>query len=139
MGTKKRFSYFSTKTYVVGTQKNCLIETVDGSFECTKQMLKLRGKKIFTILCTQTIVYLDLCVFCFLLAHIVCSGFMLSVVLCVLCSLPGKLLWFIYEPGHEIPNNVVCATSKSSDQHAHMRSLIRAFACRLNILRVLSY
>ena len=28
----------------------------------------------------------------------------------------------------------VCATSKSSDQSAHTRSLIRAFASRLNIL-----
>ena len=33
----------------------------------------------------------------------------------------------------------VCATSKASDQPAHTRSLIRAFACRLNILWVLSY
>ena len=38
------------------------------------------------------------------------------------------------EPVHEISNNVVCATSKASDQPAHMRSLIRAFACRMNIL-----
>ena len=38
------------------------------------------------------------------------------------------------EPVHEISNNVVCATSKASDQPAHTRSLIRAFACRLNIL-----
>ena len=38
------------------------------------------------------------------------------------------------EPVHDISNNVVCATSKASDQPAHMRSLIRAFACRLNIL-----
>ena len=30
------------------------------------------------------------------------------------------------EPVHEISNNVVCATSKGSDQPAHMRSLIRA-------------
>ena len=37
------FSYFSTKTYVVGTQKNCLNEH-------PKHMLKLMGKKIFTIL-----------------------------------------------------------------------------------------
>ena len=29
-------------------------------------------------------------------------------------------------------NNVVCETSKASDQPAHMRSLIRAFARRLN-------
>ena len=40
----------------------------------------------------------------------------------------------IYEPWHEISNNVVCATSKASDQPAHMRSLIRAFASRLSIL-----
>ena len=40
----------------------------------------------------------------------------------------------INEPVHEISNNVVCATSKASDQPAHMRSLIRAFASRLNIL-----
>ena len=40
------------------------------------------------------------------------------------------------EPQHEISNNVVCVTSKASDQPAHMRSLIRAFASRLNILSV---
>ena len=40
----------------------------------------------------------------------------------------------IYEPVHEISNNVVCATSKGSDQPAHTRSLIRAIASRLNIL-----
>ena len=39
-----------------------------------------------------------------------------------------------YEPVHEISNNVVCATSKASDQPAHRRSLIRAFASRLSIL-----
>ena len=50
-------------------------------------------------------------------------------------SAPEKL----NEPWHEISNNVVCATSKCSDQPAHMRSLIRAFARRLNILRGLSY
>ena len=38
------------------------------------------------------------------------------------------------EPQHKISNNVVWATSKASDQPEHMRSLIRAFACRLNIL-----
>ena len=38
------------------------------------------------------------------------------------------------EPRHKISNNVVCATSKASDQPAHARSLIRAFAIRLNIL-----
>ena len=38
------------------------------------------------------------------------------------------------EPQHEISNNVVCATSKVADQPAHTRSLIRAFASRLDIL-----
>ena len=38
------------------------------------------------------------------------------------------------EPVHEISNNVVCETSKASDQAAHTRSLIRAFASRLSIL-----
>ena len=38
------------------------------------------------------------------------------------------------EPVRVISNNVVCATSKSSDQPAHTRSLIRAFASRLSIL-----
>ena len=40
----------------------------------------------------------------------------------------------LFGPRHEISNNVVCATSKGSDQPAHTRSLIRAFASRLNIL-----
>ena len=31
---------------------------------------------------------------------------------------------FIIEPRHDISNNVVCATSKGSDQPAHTRSLI---------------
>ena len=39
-----------------------------------------------------------------------------------------------FEPWHGISNNVVCATSKASDQSTHTRSLIRAFASRLNIL-----
>ena len=45
----------------------------------------------------------------------------------------------LYMTWHEISNNVVCATGKASDQPAHMRSLIRAFASRLHILSVLSY
>ena len=40
----------------------------------------------------------------------------------------------LYVQWHEISNNIVCVTSKGSDQPAHMRSLIRAFACHLNIL-----
>ena len=49
----------------------------------------------------------------------------------------GKIIYIhtdIYEPQHEISNNVVCVTSKGSDQPAHTRSLIRGFAGRLNIL-----
>ena len=53
--------------------------------------------------------------------------------------MPGILLDLIRveitcETRHEISNNVVCATSKGSDKPAHTRSLIRAFASRLNIL-----
>ena len=40
----------------------------------------------------------------------------------------------IIEPRHEISNSVVRATIKGSDQPAHMRSLISAFASRLIIL-----
>ena len=39
-----------------------------------------------------------------------------------------------YEPEHEISNNVICATSKASDQPVHKCSLIRAFASGLSIL-----
>ena len=49
------------------------------------------------------------------------------------------LIWIQYEPQHEISNNVVYATNKASDQPAHTPSLIRAFACCLTILGVLSY
>ena len=45
-----------------------------------------------------------------------------------------KFNTFLFEQRHEIPNNAVCATSKASDQPAHTRNLIRAFASRLNIL-----
>ena len=48
-------------------------------------------------------------------------------------AISGGLI-ILYEPWHEISNNVVCATSKGSCQPAHNGSLIRAFACRLNIL-----
>ena len=44
----------------------------------------------------------------------------------------------IYEPRHEISNNVACAISKTSDQPTKTHSLIRAFASPLNIL-CLSY
>ena len=40
----------------------------------------------------------------------------------------------IFEPGHVISKNVVCATSKASDQPVQTRSLIRVFARRMIIL-----
>ena len=40
----------------------------------------------------------------------------------------------MYEPWYEISNNLVCATSKGSDQPALTGSLIRASTSRLNIL-----
>ena len=49
-------------------------------------------------------------------------------------TLTAKVRSALVEPGHEISNNVVCATSKASDQPAHMHSLIRAFASHLNII-----
>ena len=60
----------------------------------------------------------------------------------VLCALEGlnfrvKIVIvtnIINEPVHKISDNVVCVTSKASDQPAHTCRLIRAFACRLNIL-----
>ena len=45
----------------------------------------------------------------------------------------GQLL--LHELRHKI-SNMVCVTSNASDQPAHMRSLIRAFASGLNILSV---
>ena len=46
----------------------------------------------------------------------------------------GKVNITINELRHEIYNNVVCATSKASDQPVRTCSLIRAFASRMNIL-----
>ena len=39
-----------------------------------------------------------------------------------------------YEHQHDISDNVVCSTSKASDQPAHTHGLIRGFASCLNIL-----
>ena len=57
-----------------------------------------------------------------------------------ICSLKVKkvdhipIMQTIIERRYEISNNVVCATSKASDQPAHMGSMIRAFASRLSII-----
>ena len=58
---------------------------------------------------------------------------------CQCQGIKGKHLKLNYErhnnePVHEISNNVVCATSKASDQPVHTRSLISAFDSRLSIL-----
>ena len=66
-----------------------------------------------------------------------CSDIDSSVTLKTLLSLCYTCVW--YEPVHEISNNVVSATNKASDQPAHTRSLIRAFASRLSVLWLLSY
>ena len=49
-------------------------------------------------------------------------------------NLYNKLIRKVNEPRHEISNNVVCATSKTSDEPVHTRSLTKAFACRLGII-----
>ena len=49
------------------------------------------------------------------------------------CS-PEYGLKLTYEPCNEISNNVVCGTSKSSDQPAYTGRLVRAFASRLKII-----
>ena len=50
------------------------------------------------------------------------------------CARLTPVRGYYFEPVHEISNKVVCATSNASDQPAHMRGLITAFASRLSIL-----
>ena len=45
------------------------------------------------------------------------------------CELYGE--WLSFEQWHVISYNVVCVTSKTSDQPVHRHSLIRAFASHL--------
>ena len=56
------------------------------------------------------------------------ANFMEKNILCWCC---------LIERRYEISNNVVCVTSKGSDQPVHMRSLIRAFTSLSNILSTL--
>ena len=51
----------------------------------------------------------------------------------VACHLSLVVKCFVDEPQHEISNTVVCETRKGSDQPAYTRSLIRAYASRLNV------
>ena len=57
----------------------------------------------------------------------------LGMVHCIFGGVILVVISKIYEPRHEITNNVLCETSIASDQPVHTRSLIRAFAGRLNI------
>ena len=52
----------------------------------------------------------------------------------ILILIPLQKSSFSNKLQHEIFNNVEYATSKASDQPAHMRRLIRAIASRLHIL-----
>ena len=45
-----------------------------------------------------------------------------------MCLRTNTPMFYTYAPQHEISNNVVCANSKGSEQPAHTRSLMRAFA-----------
>ena len=54
--TENYFSYFSTKPYVVSTQKNRLNET--------KHMFKLKGNKIITILRQKSLLNWPYDVYC---------------------------------------------------------------------------
>ena len=69
------------------------------------------------------------------------NAFVLLNILYTLCKHLYKMYagLLLNEPVHEISINVVCATSKASDQPAHTRSLIRAFASRFSFFLLLSY
>ena len=60
--------------------------------------------------------------------------FCFSLIVFMLSSFFTNTGLILYEPVNEISNNGVCAASKASDQPAHARSLIRAFASRFSIL-----
>ena len=61
---------------------------------------------------------------------------------CILCSvwLTGVITWIQQnDPAHDKTYNKACAISADSDQPAHPRSLIRAFAERMRLLQPLGY
>ena len=62
--------------------------------------------------------------------------FKLMKIITIFCK---KIFYDKFAPRHKSSSNVVCATSKGSDQSANMCRLIRAFASLLNILWLLSY
>ena len=62
-----------------------------------------------------------------------------SLTMAALHSFPSIEVCGRLEPRHDISNNVVCATNKATDQPALTRSLVRAFASRLNIILLLGY
>ena len=64
--------------------------------------------------------------------HVEMNKFLCSLACFWMTIIDGQ--FYNNEPVHEISNKMACATSKASDQPAHTRSLIRAFASRLSIL-----
>ena len=78
-------------------------------------------------------------IWCLLLNALIYLGRPFDFNCCRYVCLLHSVLSRVYEPQHEISNNVVCATSKGSDQPAHRHSLIRDFASRMNSIWVLSY
>ena len=100
----------------IGFQVDCPLMQVKSIAECSKIHLYIEGLQV--TICKKKYISFPK------------DGFCLSK-----SADPEEMLPYVaFEPRHEISNNVVGATSKASDQPAHMRSLIRAFACRLNIL-----
>ena len=98
-------------------------------FRASKTYVKTDGQKIIFNFTLKNFVYLNLCI-----------KLKKKIALPKILLFPTEKCYFLhistktFEPVHEISNNVVCATSKASDQLAHTRSLIRAFTSRLSIL-----
>ena len=107
----KLFSYFSTKTYVVG---ECSKEPSqwDGSFEHPKQMLKLMGKKIFTVLCSKSC--LSWHMVCTDLTFINCHTLYVSAVMALVrlvviasASFLCELIWYVIFFSSDLQNEQV--------------------------------
>ena len=92
---------------------------------------------VFDVLIFSCFFFLSKCIcgsWCLGLSHFLDKSFYICFYSVYHYIMPFASVGLQYEPLHEISNNVVCATSKASDQPAHTRSLIRAFGARLNIL-----
>ena len=140
---------FSHSFYIVSLWQNN--ELIRKAYLPTQFWVRGGGGIVFLLKhCFNFILNDHLCKMCFVLngikkgPHRLSVPLLLTVVSHPRLTFPRKIELFagfitIYEPVHEISNNLVCATSKASDQPAHTHSLIRACANRLNILWLLSY